>query len=173
MKITERRVYRGPNLYAHFPVIRLTLELGPLEAAPSATIPQFNEQLLARLPSLNEHGCSYGEPGGFVRRLHEDGGTWMGHILEHMMIELQCLTGADVTFGKTRGTGVEGEYHVVYAYDEEQVGLTVADLATEMVHQTFQNRSRAPTIREDFDFDEEIEELTYAGAANLVRRPRP
>ena len=121
MRITETRVFRGPNLYAHFPVIRLTLELGDLEARPSATIEGFPGRLLDCLPSLAEHGCSYGEPGGFVRRLTEDEGTWFGHILEHVAIELQQLAGAKVTFGKTRGTRTEGEYHVIYAYEEERV----------------------------------------------------
>ena len=164
MKISERRVYRGPNHYAHFPVIRLTVELGPLEAYPSGKLPSFNENLLKKIPTLCEHGCSYGEPGGFVRRLSEDGGTWMGHILEHMAIELQRLTGSAVTFGKTRGTGVEGEYHVVYSYDEEQVGTTAADLALEMIHQIIPEELRGDVkIRDDFDFQEEIDELiTYA-----------
>ena len=101
MKITETRVYRGPNLYAHFPVIRLTLDLGVMEALPSGRVPGFTDGLLSAVPSLKEHGCSYGEPGGFVRRLTEDEGTWFGHILEHVAIELQQLAGAKVTFVPT------------------------------------------------------------------------
>ena len=89
MKLVERRVYRGPNFYAHFPVIRLTLDLETLEEWPSARIPGFVDGLVQAVPSLAEHGCSYGEPGGFLRRLREDGGTWMGHIIEHVAIELQ------------------------------------------------------------------------------------
>ena len=123
MKILERRIYRGPSLYAHFPVIRLTVDLGVMEEWPSAKIPLFVDGLLSALPSLHEHGCSYGEPGGFVRRLKEGEGTWLGHILEHVAIEVQQRAGAHVTFGKTRGTGTPGEYHVVYAYEEEKVGV--------------------------------------------------
>ena len=134
MEILERRIFRGPSLYAHFPVIRLTVDLGPLEISPSAKIPGFNEKLLNYLPGLAEHGCSYGEPGGFVRRLSEDGGTWMGHILEHLAIELQHLSGANVTFGKTRSTGTDGEYHVVYSFEEEKVGMAAAELALKMIH---------------------------------------
>ena len=68
MRILEQRTYVGPNLYATFPVIRLTLDLGPLEDRPSATIPGFVEQLSALIPSLDQHGCSYGEPGRFLPR---------------------------------------------------------------------------------------------------------
>ena len=100
MKITEKRVYRGPSLYAHSPVIRLTLDLGELERYPSATIAGFNEGLVEALPSLQEHTCSYGVEGGFLRRLREGEGTWLGHVLEHIAIELQQLAGASVTFGE-------------------------------------------------------------------------
>jgi len=87
MHIVETRTYVGPNLYANFKVIRFTLDLGPLEEWPSARIDGFVDRLLAAVPSLEEHGCSYGAHGGFVRRLREDGGTWMGHVLEHVAIE--------------------------------------------------------------------------------------
>ena len=73
MKLVEQRVYRGPNLYAHFPVIRLTLDLENLEQWPSAKIPGFVPGLVDAIPTLNEHGCSYGEPGGFLRRLSDVG----------------------------------------------------------------------------------------------------
>jgi len=178
MKITERRVFRGPNQYARFRVIRLILDLGPLEDYPSETIPGFNDKLLEWLPSLEEHGCSYGEPGGFIRRLKEDGGTWMGHILEHMAIELQVLTGADITFGKTRGTGELGQYYVVYSYEEERVGLAAADLALEMIHHAIPEEMRGGAeVRDDFNFEEELDDLiTYAqrrqfgpSTASLIR----
>ena len=79
MQVLERRVYRGPSLYAHFPVMRLTIDLGVLEAWPSAKLPGFNDGLLAALPSLEAHTCSFGTAGGFVRRLREDGGTARRH----------------------------------------------------------------------------------------------
>ena len=160
MRITETRVYRGPNLYAHFPVIRLTLDLGVMEEHPSATVPGFPEGLLGALPGLEEHGCSYGEPGGFVRRLTEDDGTWFGHILEHVAIELQQRAGAKVTFGKTRSTDVAGEYHVVFAYEEERVGVAAGELALELLHQLVP--ASVPIDfepRQDFNFSEELDEL--------------
>jgi hypothetical protein len=134
MQILERRTYRGPNLYAHFPVIRLNLDLGELEDHPSATIPGFVDALIAALPTLKQHTCSYGEEGGFIRRMREDGGTWLGHVLEHVAIEVQVLTGAKVTFGKTRGTGVAGQYFVVYEYEEERVGEAAGNLALDLLH---------------------------------------
>ena len=103
MQVLDKRSYVGPNLYANFRVIRLTVDLGPLEQAPSATIPGFVDRLVEAVPSLGEHGCSYGQPGGFIRRMREGEGTWLGHILEHLAIELQNLAGVQVTFGKTRG----------------------------------------------------------------------
>ncbi len=134
MKILDQRVYVGPNLYANFKVIRFTLDLGPLEDYPSATIPGFVDALLAQVPSLDQHGCSYGEPGGFVRRLREEGGTWMGHVMEHVAIELQNLAGAQVTFGKTRGAGVHGQYHMVYQYEDPWVGEEAGKLALRLLH---------------------------------------
>ncbi|HSO39798.1 MAG TPA: hypothetical protein VLT33_45035, partial [Labilithrix sp.] len=134
MELLERRVYRGPSLYAHFPVMRLTVDLGALEQWPSAKIPGFNEGLLAAIPSLGAHKCSFDAEGGFVRRLQEDGGTWLGHVLEHVAIELQQLTGANTVFGKTRSAGAPGQYHVVFEYEEERVGEAASNLALKLIH---------------------------------------
>ncbi len=134
MKILERSVYVGPSHYAHFPVIRLRLDLGALEAWPTSRLgPDFVEGLLSALPGLHEHGCSYGEPGGFVRRMTEDEGTWLGHVLEHVAIELQNLAGIRVTFGKTRGAGTEGVYDVVYEYEQRDEGLEAGELALRLL----------------------------------------
>lgn len=166
MKILERRIYRGPNLYAHFPVIRLKVALGALEQWPSATIPGFVDGLVEVLPSLEQHTCSYGTAGGFLRRLREDKGTWLGHVLEHVAIELQVLSGASVSFGKTRGTGVEGEYYVIYEYDEEQVGEAAGELALDLLHSLLPDSVR-PKLEKGsgsgFNFAEEQAELiSYA-----------
>lgn len=169
MKILERRVYRGPSLYAHFPVMRLTLDLGELENWPSAKIPSFIDGLLQVLPALHEHGCSYGEEGGFVRRLREGEGTWMGHILEHVAIELQQQAGAKATFGKTRGTGNTGEYFVVFAYDEERVGEAAGDLALKLLHHLLPPELQPESeIDSKFQFHEELDELiAYAQRRQL------
>jgi cyanophycin synthetase len=161
MKFIERRVYRGPSLYAHFPVMRVTMDLEALEDWPSARIPGFNEGLIAALPSLNTHTCSYGTEGGFLRRLREDGGTWLGHVFEHVAIELQQLTGAKVVFGKTRGEGAKGRYHVVYEYEEERVGIAAGDLALKLIHQLLPAdlRPKDVTVEDGFDFKKELVEL--------------
>ena len=136
MRVVEQSVYVGPNHYAHFPVIRLALDLGVFEHWPSARLgPTFTDALLEAVPTLAEHGCSYGTPGGFVRRLTEDEGTWMGHILEHVAIELQNVAGEQVSFGKTRSVaGQEGVYDVVYEYGQRDVGLEAGRLALDLLH---------------------------------------
>ena len=154
MKLEETRVYRGPSAYGYRPVIRLTLDLEELEAHPSNVIPGFVERLLADVPTLDEHGCSYGERGGFVRRLRD--GTWFGHITEHVAIELQCLAGTPVTYGKTRSAGRDGLYHVIYSYEDEQVGRRAGDLALRYLRSIlpdgFPDRlAPAVSLREELD----------------------
>ena len=124
MKIISTNVYVGPNLYAHFRVIRHVLDLGGLEAWPTGRLGDaFVGPLLERLPGLHEHGCSYNEPGGFVRRMSENEGTWLGHVMEHVAIELQNVAGSPVTFGKTRSVdGQPGCYDMVFEYRDEAVG---------------------------------------------------
>jgi cyanophycin synthetase len=159
MKILETRVYRGPNLYALWPVIRLRIDLEELEDFPTAKLPGLTDQLLEKIPSLREHGCSYGEDGGFVRRLREDGGTWMGHVLEHIALELQVLAGTPVSFGKTRGEHLpKGQYHVVYSYVEEEVGIAAGDLALRLIRHLLP-AERADHDPSPFDFQAERESL--------------
>ena len=134
MKILETSVFRGPNVYALFPVIRHVVDIGVLEDWPSAKLGEgFIEPLLEALPGLHEHGCSYREPGGFVRRLREDEGTWIAHIWEHMSIELQNVAGAAVSFGRTRGAGETGVYNMVFQYEQEEVGLHASQLALDFI----------------------------------------
>ncbi|HEY2291861.1 MAG TPA: cyanophycin synthetase [Thermoanaerobaculia bacterium] len=159
MKILDTRVYRGPNLYALRKVIRLRVDLGELEDYPTARLPGFVDGLLAAIPSLREHTCSYGEPGGFVRRMTEEEGTWLGHVLEHVAIELQCLAGTPVSYGKTRGHDLpRGQYHVIFSYDEEAVGLEAAEVGLRLI------RSLLPPEREahlatPYDFKTDLEDL--------------
>jgi cyanophycin synthetase len=159
MEILERRVYRGPSIYAHFPVMRLTVDLGALEAWPTAKLTGFNDRLLSALPSLQQHSCSFGQAGGFVRRLTEDEGTWLGHVLEHVAIELQVLTGANVSFGKTRAAGKPGHYHVVYEYEEERVGEAAGALAMELLHQLLPSELRPAGLDPAFAFRARLDEL--------------
>jgi len=156
MKILSKSVYLGPNHYALFRVIKLTLDLGELEAWPTVRLGQaFQDALLEHLPGLAEHGCSYGEPGGFVRRMREDEGTWLGHVLEHVAIELQNIAGADVTFGKTRGNGEPGQYDVVFEYEQEEVGLEAARIALALLHDLLPTELQPADLDQDFDWEEE------------------
>ena len=161
MKIVETSVYVGPNLYATFPVIRLTLDLGELEQWPTAKLgPAFIDGLLAALPGLATHGCSYEEKGGFLRRMREGEGTWLGHVLEHVAIELQNITGEDVTFGKTRGAGPVGHYHVVYEYEAEEVGLEAGRLALTLLHSLLPANLRpSGTVAGDWKWEEKRDEF--------------
>jgi cyanophycin synthetase len=134
MRILERNVYVGPSMYAHFPVIKLLLDLGPLEEWPSGRLGAgFVDALIEALPTLAEHGCSYREPGGLIRRMREEEGTWLGHVLEHVAIELQNIAGEDVTFGKTRSTDVRGVYTVVYEYAQRDEGIAAGELGIQLL----------------------------------------
>ncbi len=127
LELQEARVYRGPNPYGYRPVVRVQLSLGRLEEFPTDRLGDFSARLVELLPGLREHGCSYGEPGGFLRRLER--GTWLAHVMEHVALELQGMAGTPVTYGKTRGAGPRGVYNVVYSYLEEHVGLLAGWLA--------------------------------------------
>ncbi len=134
MRILDRSVYVGPSLYARFPVIRLELDLKELEAWPTGRLGGgFVDALAAALPGLAEHGCSYREPGGFFRRMREGEGTWLGHVLEHVAIELQNIAGEEVTFGKTRSAGAAGVYTVVYEYAQRDEGIAAGELGLRLL----------------------------------------
>ncbi len=155
MRILDRSVYVGPSLYAHFPVIRLELDLGPLEEWPTARLgSHFIEALLWALPGLQEHGCSYGEPGGFVRRMREDEGTWLGHVMEHVAIELQNVAGEQVTFGKTRSADQPGVYTVVYEYAQKEEGIEAGELALRLLCSLLPEELRPKgSVPEDWDWE--------------------
>jgi cyanophycin synthetase len=170
MRILDRAVYVGPSLYAHFPVIRLDVDLGELESWPSVKLGRgFTDGLVAALPGLHEHTCSYGKPGGFIRRLTEDEGTWMGHILEHVAIELQNVAGEPVTFGKTRSHGETGQYQVIYQYEQEDVGMEAGRLGLMLLHSLLPAELRPDgAVPPDFDFAAERDEfIRYAQRRHL------
>ena len=161
MRILDRSVFVGPSVHAHFPVIRLELDLAELEAWPTGRLgPAFVDGLVAALPGLAEHGCSYREPGGFIRRMREGEGTWLGHVLEHVAIELQNVAGEEVTFGKTRSTDKPGVYSVVYEYAQKEEGIAAGELAVRLLSSLLptelQPRSSVPegwqwpTARDEF-----------------------
>ncbi len=163
MKILSTNVYVGPNIWASFPLIKHVLDLGVLEEWPSVKLGAgFVDALVEALPGLEEHGCSYREPGGFLRRLREDEGTWMGHIMEHCALEIQCVAGSDVTFGRTRSTGEPGQYNMVYAYRQREVGLEAGELALKLLLHLVPADLREQIdyrFEEDFDFQDELKDF--------------
>jgi cyanophycin synthetase len=150
LTIVHERVFRGPNYYSYDPSIKLLVDLGSLEFWPSNTIEGFTETLLESLPGVGEHSCSRGHAGGFRERLLE--GTWAGHVAEHIAIELQRESGAQVYRGKTRGSGAPGRYNVIYGYWEEQVGLAAGRIAVRLVNHLVQPDP-------DFDLVDELDGL--------------
>ncbi|RZS54969.1 cyanophycin synthetase [Sphaerotilus mobilis] len=113
---------RGPNVWTYRPVLEVWLDLGELEDHPSNLLPGFNQRLTTMLPALVEHHCGVGERGGFLQRLEE--GTWAGHVLEHVVIELLNLAGMPTGFGQTRSTTRRGVYRMVFRARDEQVART-------------------------------------------------
>jgi cyanophycin synthetase len=149
LTILETRVYRGPNVWSYDQAIHLVVDLGSLEDWPSNTLPGFTDTLLDMLPGLREHSCSRGRRGGFVERLVE--GTWLGHVTEHVALQLQQIVGHDMRRGKTRQVkGVRGRYNIVYGYADERVGLAAASLAVRIVNHLV-------AADPDFDFEQELE----------------
>ena len=131
MKINEIRAIRGPNYYSRHPVIFIELDIQELEMKPTDMVPGFKENMEKMMPSLYEHKCSPGKVGGFFERL--DRGTWAGHVVEHIALELQCLAGQEVAFGKTFNTDETGIYNLVYRYVDEKTGLRAGKMAVEIV----------------------------------------
>ncbi len=130
IEVLELRALRGPNRHTRHKAIFMALDIKDFENRPSDKIPGFRDRLLTLIPTLKEHGCSIGKPGGFVRRLEE--GTWAGHIIEHIAIELECLAGMDVGYGKTLTTAQKGKYLVVFRYLVESAGLKAAKEAVSL-----------------------------------------
>jgi cyanophycin synthetase len=139
MKIIEIRAMRGPNYWSiwRHKLIVMKLDIEELEDAPTNKIPGFSNRLEALFPNMYAHECSEGHPGGFFKRLKE--GTWMGHVIEHLALEIQTLAGMDVGFGRTRGTGQHGVYNVVFNYMEEKVGIYAARAAVRIAESLINN----------------------------------
>ncbi len=159
MKILEIKVLKGPNYWSvrRTKLVQMKLDLEELEQRPTNKIEGFRERLEALFPSMYSHRCSVGAPGGFFQRVEE--GTWMGHVIEHIALELQTLAGMDTGFGRTRTPDgeKEGVYYVVFSYMEEDAGVYAAkasvNIAQALVDGTAYNLAediqRLREIRED------------------------
>ncbi|HLG39148.1 MAG TPA: ATP-grasp domain-containing protein, partial [Chitinophagaceae bacterium] len=162
MKILDIKVLKGPNYWSvrRLKLIQMKLDLEEMEERPTNSIPGFMERIEKMLPSLYEHHCSEGKPGGFFSRVED--GTWMGNVIEHIALEIQTLAGMDTGFGRTRGTGEkEGVYHVIFSYMEEDAGVYAAKasvrIAQALVDGTEYN------LEEDIQRMREIREDTRLG----------
>jgi cyanophycin synthetase len=151
MKILEIKVMKGPNYWSvkRHKLVVMLLDLEDLEQKPTNLIPGFLERIRAMFPTMNSHRCSEGVEGGFFKRVED--GTWMGHVIEHIALELQTLAGMETGFGRTRGASKEGVYHVVFSYLEEEVGKQTAKAAVEIAERLVEGS--------DFDVQSFIQEL--------------
>ncbi|GAA5174765.1 cyanophycin synthetase [Modicisalibacter zincidurans] len=139
MNILEHRALRGPNYYSRYLAIFMRLDIGELEQRPSDTMPDVVARLTEQMPTLAEHRCSIGRRGGFLERLAR--GTWAGHVVEHVAIELQNLIGFSVGYGKTLDTYETGIYNVIYRYRDEACGLAAGVEAVDFVERLFDGRA--------------------------------
>ena len=137
MKLNNIRVYQGRNIYSHWPVIRVDIDLEEYVDIPTCDIEGFNEALLALLPGLRKHKCGINRPGGFCERLER--GTYIAHILEHVALELQGLLGHTVNYGKARYLEAETVYCVVYTYINEIAGAEAGRLAYDIINSILNN----------------------------------
>ena len=132
LRLLEKAIYRGPHLFSDLPMIRLQVDLGDLEFWPTDHLKGFADTLVALLPGLAQHGCSYKTPGGLLKRMEQ--GTWLGHVAEHVALELQTRAGTPVTRGKTRSVaGRVGVYNILFQYGHEAVGLAAGLAALRLV----------------------------------------
>jgi len=138
IRILEIRSLRGPNRWAYMPVLEVLIDIGALEEYPSNLLPGFPERLRAWLPGLIEHRCSYEERGGFLRRLDE--GTWPGHILEHVTLELQTMAGLPSGYGRARETSRVGVYEVVVQAWHDEIARFALLEARELMMAAIEDR---------------------------------
>lgn len=139
MKLNNIRVYQGRNIYSHYPVIRVDVDVEEFVDIPTCDIEGFNEGLLKLLPGLKEHKCCTDRPGGFCERLQR--GTYLAHVLEHIAIELQGLLGYKVSYGKARYLESETVYYVVYTYINETAGMEAGSLAYDIIQSLINKNS--------------------------------
>jgi len=152
MQILEIKVLKGPNYWSvrRPKLIQMKLDLEELEQRPTNEIDGFRQRLETMLPTLYEHRCSEGVPGGFLSRV--DQGTWMGHVIEHIALEIQSLAGMDCGFGRTRSTGEkEGVYYVVFDYMEEDAGVYAAKASVRIAQALVDGR--------EYDLSQDIQEM--------------
>ncbi len=161
MRIREINAMRGPNYWSirRHKLIVMVLDLEELEEHPTNKISGFQERLEAMFPGMFAHRCSVGTPGGFFQRVQE--GTWMGHVIEHIALEIQSLAGMECGFGRTRTYGEPGVYNVVYDYVEESVGRYAARASVRIAQALVDGK--AYNLEEDIQEMREVRERERLG----------
>lgn len=151
MKIVKIQALRGPNLWSisRKKLIQMRLDLEEIEQFPTDKIDGFAERIETMFPTMYEHRCSEDEPGGFFSRVRR--GTWMGHVIEHIALEIQTLAGMETGFGRTRETKTPGIYNVVFSYTEENVGLFAAESAVRI--------AEALITATEYDLESDIQQM--------------
>jgi cyanophycin synthetase len=149
MTIEKIEVIYGPSVWSDTrqKLIQMRLNLQELEQRPTNTINGFYERLQLLLPTLYSHRCSPGVPGGFFERVKE--GTWMGHVVEHIALEIQTLAGFDTGFGRTRETETPGTYNVVFSFVNEAAGMYAAKAAVRIAEALIDGHAYA--LHTDFE----------------------
>ncbi|HEY0070888.1 MAG TPA: cyanophycin synthetase [Chloroflexia bacterium] len=160
IKVKKIKVLSGANIWAYRPVLEILTEIGKYEELPSNKLPGFTERLVEAIPSLWDHRCSEGQPGGFLERLRA--GTYMGHIIEHIILELQSLAGMDVGFGRTRSTDRYCEYRIVVDYKDADAAKEATYLAIELVEKLAEGQPL------DFNLSERIEQIRDIAEDNML-----
>ena len=135
MNILELRALRGPNYYSRYQAIYMRLDIEDLEDKPSDKVPGIADKLEAVFPTIYGHRCSVGEPGGFLQRVRN--GTFAGHMVEHVAIELQNLIGFSVGYGKSVDSYTKGIYHIVFRYRDEATGIAAGEAAVAIVRKLY------------------------------------
>src|SRR5688572_9394062 len=151
MEILDIKVTNGPNYWSvkRHKLVVMLLDIGELEDRPTNKIPGFADRIQALLPSMHSHRCSEGTEGGFWKRVVE--GTWMGHVIEHIALEIQTLAGMEVGFGRTRDAGKVGLYHVVFSYYEAKAGVYAAKAAVRIAEALIEG--------EEYDLEYDVQKL--------------
>lgn len=177
MKILDIKTMNGPNYWSakRHKLIVMLLDIEELEEKPTNLIPGFLERMKALMPSLYEHRCSEGVPGGFFQRVEE--GTWMGHVIEHIALELQTLAGMDTGFGRTRESDKKGVYHVVFSYQEAKAGQYTAKAAVKIAEalingEAYDLENDIQTLREIRE-DERLGPSTGSIVEEAIKRKIP
>ncbi len=160
IQIKRIKVMVGANIWAYRPVIEILADIGKYEQLPSNLIPGFTERLVETIPTLWEHRCSEGRPGGFLERMRA--GTYMGHIIEHIVLELQSLAGMDVGFGRTRQTERYGEYRIVADYKDPEAAKMCARLAADIAEKLAEGQPLGLNLAD------EIEEIRDVAESNML-----